>query len=231
MAYVAAGNRLIATLPEESRERFQARCERVELRHKQVLVQADAPAEHVYYPEVGVCSVVVDPSDGAVVEVATIGREGFVGTSILLESDESPTTFCQVEGSALRLTTTDFRELAAADTAFRSPMLRYTQALMMQMAQSAACNRTHEIEERAARWLLMTRDRVDGDTFPLKQEFLAHMLGVRRQGVSVAAGILQKAGLITYTRGTITILDRAGLEEVSCECYAAIRERFDRLLR
>lgn len=187
--------------------------------------------EQVFFPDVGVVSMLMSGAEGELIEVATVGREGFVGSSLVLETDEaSSIVFCQVPGAGHRMSASDFCEILQAEPALRRMALRYTQALMTQMAQNAACNRIHDIQERAARWLLMTHDRVDGDVFPLTQEFLAQMLGVRRQAVNIAAGILQQAGLITYTRGVITIVDRPGLESASCECYGVIRDNFERLL-
>jgi CRP-like cAMP-binding protein len=224
-------NRLLASLPSDTRERVLAVAQRVDMGFKQTVAEPDRLIEHVYFPESGVISVVMCGEDAhAMVEVATVGREGMVNLPVLLESDASPASvFCQIPGSAVRVGAADLSELTASDPELRRTLLRYAQATITQIAQFTACNRLHSIPERAARWLLMTRDRVDADTFPLTQEFLGQMLGVRRQAVNIAAGTLQKAGLITYSRGRVTIVDRSGLEEASCECYRIITREFDRL--
>jgi CRP-like cAMP-binding protein len=170
--------------------------------------------------------------EGRAVEFATVGNEGFVGVAPLLGVESMPTRcLSQIPGAASRMEAGAFRAAQDANPAFRALLLRYTLALLNQIAQTAACNRAHPIEERCARWLLMTHDRVNGDKhFPLTQEFLAQMLGVRRASVSVAQAILHRAGLIRYTRGTISVLDRAGLEAASCPCYGVIRAEHERLL-
>ena len=164
-------------------------------------------------------------------EMATIGREGMVGLPIFLEADTMPSrAFGQVPGGALRITAAAFTEEIKRNGPLVRVLNRYTLALFNQVAQTTACNRVHLLEQRCARWLLQTHDRVASDQFLLTQEFLAQMLGVRRSGVSAAAGLLQKAGLIRYARGRITVLDRPGLESAACECYGVIKREFDRLL-
>lgn len=225
------GNRLLASLPSDLMGRLRPRLTAVGMTDKQRFLEPGSRIEHVYFPDVGVVSMLMSGAEGELVEVATVGREGFVGTALVLETEEASTiAFCQVPGSTQRMSANDFREALPSEPVLRRKLLRYTQALMTQMAQNATCNRIHDIQERAARWLLMTHDRVDGDVFPLTQEFLAQMLGVRRQAVNIAAGILQQAGLINYTRGVITILDRLGLEGASCERYGIIRSHSERLL-
>jgi CRP-like cAMP-binding protein len=162
----------------------------------------------------------------------TRGNEGLVGLAALLGAEGSESqTLAEIPGTALRLPAAVLVAAVDAQPALRRLLLRYTQAYLTQVAQGAACNRLHGIEARCARWLLMTHDRVGGsDAFPLTQEFLAIMLGVRRAGVSVAAGALQDAGLIRYRRGGIRVLDRAGLEAAACECYGVVRRQYDRLL-
>jgi CRP-like cAMP-binding protein len=169
--------------------------------------------------------------DCAAVEIATVGNEGMVGLEIFLGGEHTPAAaFCQVQGRAARIAADVFRQLARDSSPFTALLLRYTQAVLTQVAQSAACNRVHSIEERCARWLLMTHDRVPGDRFELTQEFLAEMLGTRRPSVSVAASILQRAGFIRYSRGRVEIVDRAGLESAACECYAVIASEYERLI-
>jgi CRP-like cAMP-binding protein len=163
--------------------------------------------------------------------VSTIGREGTTALPAFLGSRTSPNTLvCQIAGDAIRLPTSELPALLQGDGVLHDVLHRYTYATIVLLAQSVACNRAHSIEERACRWLLMTHDRVDEDTFELTQEFLAQMLGVRRASVSVTQGVLQSAGLIRYTRGRITVLDRVRLEESACECYSIIRDEFARMV-
>ncbi|MDZ4740155.1 MAG: Crp/Fnr family transcriptional regulator [Alphaproteobacteria bacterium] len=163
--------------------------------------------------------------------MGTIGNEGVVGLPLVLGDDRAPTSvYVQVPGIGLRMKAALFKKELAQSATMQIVMLRYVHALFNQVAQSAACNHFHSLEQRCCRWLLMTRDRMQSDDFLLTQEFLAMMLGVQRQGVSIAAGSLQRAGLITYKRGNIKIFDVAGLKKRSCECYAVSKKEFDRLL-
>jgi CRP-like cAMP-binding protein len=174
--------------------------------------------------------MVTEMPDGMSIEIATVGPEGMVGIPIFLGAEQMASkAFIQVPGEGARMTADAFRSMIGRCPALNQLLLRYTLALMNQMAQNAACNRTHPVGERCARWLLMTQDRVHGPEFPLTQEFMAQMLGVRRPSVSVAAGMLAKAGLISYVRGRMRVLDRPGLEAASCECYGVIRGEFERL--
>jgi CRP-like cAMP-binding protein len=176
-------------------------------------------------------SLVILMRDGQAVEAGTVGNEGMVGLPVFLGAETSPhRAFSQIPGEALRMRAKDFMEELERDGPLRRRLGLYNQALMNQMAYSVACNRLHSVEERMCRWLLMCNDRVGADQFPLTQEFLAQMLGVRRPSVTVVAGVLQKAGLIAYARGRVVILDRPRLEAASCECYQVVREEFDRLL-
>ncbi|OWY64040.1 hypothetical protein B7486_49525 [cyanobacterium TDX16] len=169
--------------------------------------------------------------DGGVVEAATVGNEGMVGLPVFLEADTIPSqAIVQIPGDALRMKADAFKAWVDQSQPLQNLLKRYTQVMFNSIMQTAACNRRHEIEQRCCRWLLMTHDRVGSDNFPLTQEFLAQMLGVRRPSVSVVASILQKAGLIRYSRGKIIILDRPGLESATCECYPVIKQEFDRLL-
>jgi CRP-like cAMP-binding protein len=179
----------------------------------------------------GVLSMVNEPNPGDIVEFATIGPEGFTGLPLLLGSDTMPSrVLVQIPGEGFRVTKADFLATVEAHQEFRTFLMRYTLALMSQIAQGTSCNRLHEVQERCARWLLQTHDRVDDDSFPLTQEFLAQMLGVHRPTVTVAAGMLQKAGLIDYTRGRIRVQDRRGLEAASCPCYRFITDEYARLV-
>jgi CRP-like cAMP-binding protein len=169
--------------------------------------------------------------NGDASEVGTIGNEGMVGLPLVLGDRQAPTSvYVQVPGVGLRITASAFTQELAQSSSMRRVMLHYTHAFFNQVAQSAACNHFHNIEQRCCRWLLMTHDRMQSDEFLLTQEFLAMMLGVQRSGVSVVASALQRAGFISYNRGTVTILDRKGLERQSCECYRLSKLEFDRLL-
>jgi CRP-like cAMP-binding protein len=170
-------------------------------------------------------------ANGQAAEVGTIGNEGMVGLPLLLGDDRAPTSvYVQVPGAGLRMTAARFSAELARSASMRMVMHRYAHALFNQVAQSAACNHFHSLEQRCCRWILMTHDRMQSDDFLLTQEFLAMMLGVQRTGVSVAAGALQRAGLIRYSRGVVTILDRHGLRQRACECYGLSKREFDRLL-
>ena len=224
-------NRLLAGVSRATFRRLARHLEPMSYTQRQYTYEANAPIRHVHFVETGVISVVAEDDHGGSVEVATVGNEGFVGTPLLLGTDRSPASaFCQVPGHGHRLSAAAFREEVARNGDLSDIAHRYVQALMNLYAQSVACNRLHSIEKRAARWLLMTHDRVAADSFPLTQEFLAQMLGVRRAGVNVAAGILQQAGVISYSRGVITVVNRRGLEKAACECYEVIRREFQRLV-
>jgi CRP-like cAMP-binding protein len=224
-------NRIIAALPDEEAERMLAIVEPVDLPTSKVLYELGQPIDYVYFVYRGVASLMTPMNDGPPVELATVGAEGMVGMPVFLGDDRMPSrAFMQVPGHGVRMQADAFRAFVRNSDALNRVLLRYALALMTQMAQNSACNRTHSVEERCARWLLMTQDRVRADTFPLTQDFIAQMLGVRRPTVSIAAGILAKAGLISYVRGRITILDRLRLEGASCECYWIIADEFERLL-
>ena len=230
----ARGNRLIAALaglaPSEA-EWLTTQIEPVELDLGQVIAESNEPFRHVYFPETAVVSIISRMAGGAV-EVGTVGNEGMAGVAVFLGADASVNeTVAQIPGTAGRIESARFVEGAATRPELRRLLNRYTEAYLTQVAQTAACNRLHGIEARCARWLLMTHDRVgEAERFPLTQEYLAIMLGVRRGGVSLAAGTLRDAGLIRYSRGAIRVVDRAGLETAACECYGIVRQHFDRLL-
>lgn len=224
-------NQLLRRLSDEEYLRVTALLEPVHLEVRDLVVDMDAPVEHLYLPVVGVLSQVALLDGETAIEVNTVGREGLTGLPAFLGAATSPNrVFCQVETDALRLPVSQLHPLLSNDGDLHRVLHRYTQATIVQLSQNVACNRLHTTEERASRWLLMTRDRVDQDTFALTQEFLAQMLGVRRATVSITAGVLQTAGLIRYTRGNVTILDRDRLEETTCDCYRLVREEFTRLL-
>lgn len=225
------GNRIVAALPREEYKRLLPHLEPVSLRFKKYLYQSHALIEHVYFPNSGVVSMLNVMEDGGTVEVATVGNEGMVGIPVLLGADCAlAETLVQVPGDAVRMKVDVFKSQVIPGSPTHNLLLRYTQALMSQMSQSVACNRLHSVEERCCRWLLQTRDRSSSDKFPMTQEFLAQMLGVRRASVSEVAAILQKAGLIRYHRGQMVIIDQKGLESGSCECYHVIKQEYARLL-
>lgn len=223
-------NRLLQSLPDDSRARLESDIVIEEIPSKKVLYAPGATIDSVYFPLSGVVSIVV-VGEAGIVEAATVGREGLVGLPVVLGAEStSAKVMGQISGKSARVRADVFRAAMDADATLRRLVLRYAQALIEQTSQSVACNRLHSLEERCARWLLETHERVGANTFELTQEFLSQMLGVRRASVTVAAGMLQKAGFIRYTRGRITVLDRRGLEEASCECFAVVRERFIQLL-
>ena len=224
-------NKLLAALPKAEYQRLLPKLEPVSLSFKQLLYECNEPIDYVYFLNNCVISLIRVMEDGGVVEVATVGNEGMSGLPVLLGGTHSPNeTFVQVPGDALRMKVDVFRSEITPGSPLHNLLLRYTQALMNMLAQSVACNRLHSIEERCCRWLLLTRDRVNSNEFPLTQEFLSQMLGVRRASVSEVAAVLQKAGLIQYHRGKMMILNRKGLEADSCECYQIIKKEFDQLL-
>jgi CRP-like cAMP-binding protein len=222
-------NHLLASLAPADLTRIALDLEPIRLVPRLVLYEPNATIEHVYFPTDGCVSMINETPDGSV-EVGTIGLEGIVGVPVLLCADSEPTrALVQVEGQAHRIRTAAFREVIDERPQVTRILLRYALALFNQIGQSVACNRLHSLEARCARWLLMTHDRVDGDRFELTQEFLSYMLGVHRPAVTLAAGLLQRAGFIHYTRGHITVTDRAGLEAASCCCYQVTRDNFREL--
>ena len=200
---------------------------------KQILYHPGGRIEALYFPIDAVVSILTSLTDGPSVEIATVGNEGMISSSAVLGSDSMPShQFAQVQvpGDMLRMDRESFAEVLSENDPFREVIQRYVQALFSQISQQVACNALHSVEERCCRWLLLTHDRAHTETFPITHEFLAQMLGVRRASVTLAASTLQQAGLISYQRGQMTIVDRAGLEDVACECYQVLRDEFDRLL-
>jgi CRP-like cAMP-binding protein len=225
-------NRIVAALPLPERQHLLEAMTNVTLNVRTVLFEPGGVVDAVYFPTDGVISLVTPMHTGAIVEVATVGNEGVVGIPLVQPlTGFAVRAITQVAGHGLRLEASVFAEWVARSRTFQTLIDRYTQALFGQIAQAAACNRLHSSEERLSRWLLMSRDRVESDHFEITQEFLAQMLGARRSTVSVSAGILQRAGLIRYSRGRVTIVDRKGLEAVSCECYGVIRAELDGVSR
>ncbi|MDP8964140.1 MAG: Crp/Fnr family transcriptional regulator [Cyanobacteriota bacterium] len=224
-------NQLLAAIPRGEYERLLPHLEFVCLPIKQVLHEANEPIEYAYFPLTVVASVLTLMSDGEAIEAATVGKEAMVGVPLLLGTQSIPNqVVAQIPGEALRMKADVFIREVYWGCPLHTLLLRYTQTLMNQFAQTAACNRLHSVEERCCRWLLMTHDRVESDEFLLTQEFLSIMLGVRRASVSVVAAMLQQAGFIRYHRGRMTILNREGLESASCECYQALKQECDRLI-
>jgi CRP-like cAMP-binding protein len=224
-------NRLLAALPGKNLEHLLASCESIDLIFADVLSEPGDRIEHVYFPTDSFISLVA-PVDGyAGLEVGMIGTEGMFGIGLVLGVDASPMhALVQGAGPALRINAKRFRRELDDSLALRQGLNRYLYVLITQLAQTAACTRFHVVEARLARWLLMTSDRANSDEFYLTQDFLSHMLGVRRVGVTKAAGSLQKRELISYSRGVITILDRSGLQAAACGCYLADKKTYDRVL-
>jgi CRP-like cAMP-binding protein len=205
--------------------------EKASIAAHQVLYEVDTPITHVWFPISGVLSLTVTMKNEATVEVATIGNEGLVGLPLILGVDRSLSKAVgQVPGQALKMRADLFKRALQEHSDLQDILKRYTQAIFDQITQSAACAHLHSVEQRMCRWLLMTHDRVGGDELRLTQDLLAQMLAVRRPSVTVAAGRLQRDGLIKYQRGRIRVLDRAGLENSSCECYETVRHEFDKLI-
>ena len=224
-------NRLLGLLPPIDYQRLRPHLHRIPLEYRQSLYRANKSIEFVYFIETGVGSLVNTMRNGEAAEVGTIGNEGVVGLPVVLGDDRAPTAvYVQVPGTGLRMKATLFKNELARSASMQVVMLRYGHAFFNQVAQSAACNHFHTLQQRCCRWLLMTHDRMQSNEFLLTQEFLAMMLGVQRTGVTTAAGAVQRAGLIRYKRGNVTIIDRRGLMQRSCECYGVSKREFDRLL-
>jgi CRP-like cAMP-binding protein len=223
-------NRLLAALPLADYEALAPHISDVTLAHRQVIATRGQPLQHVYFPRGAVLSILVTMDDGQAVEGATIGHEGMLGLAAFLGDGTSiEDAVCQVSGQAARMHVSDLQAASDRSGPLHDVLHRYALALMGQMTRTAGCNRVHPVEERLARWLLMTHDRVGADTFFLTHEFIAAMLGVRRPSVTVAAGILQRAGLIDYRRGNVQILDRPRLEESTCEDYRVSAQIYEGL--
>ena len=227
----AVRNRLLAALPPDDFVALAPALQPVELPFKQVLYEPGQPIQAVHFPQGGMVSMLAPLEDGHLQEVGIIGREGLVGLPVVLGADRtSIEALVQMQGSALRIGAAELQAAFERGTALRSLLLRYAQAFHAQVAQTAACNGRHAIDRRLARWLLVMHDRAEDDEFVMTYEFASLMLGTGRPGVSVAAAVLQKAGAIGYTHGRMAVLDRAGLEAASCECYGTVREQFEYLL-
>lgn len=223
-------NAILGALPDREFSRLSPSLELLGAELRDQVYEPDKPFSHVYFPISSVYSLVGHADGEAVVEVATIGREGMVGLPAFLGQPTSPhAAFCQVPGPAARLPADQLTAVLSDDGALHGLLNRFTQATIVQIAQNVVCNSTHTLTQRAARWLLTTHDRVGRDEFALTQQFLGQMLGVRRPTVSETASKLQAQGYIRYSRGNLTITDRRGLEQVTCSCYGIIRDEFDKL--
>ncbi|TCZ63233.1 Crp/Fnr family transcriptional regulator [Roseicella aquatilis] len=223
-------NGVLASLPPSDLERIRPKLQMVELEARQILCRPQAPIRAVYFPESGIVSLVARLERGGSIEIGIIGREGMVGLPLAFGAESSPDeALVQVTCSALRMEADDFQRELARSPALLPRLLRFGCALYAQVAQTAACNGRHAIEQRLTRWLLMAHDRLDTDDLPLTQELLATMLGVRRASVTAAIGLLRRVGAIDIVRGHVTILDRPALERLSCECYATVRQEYRRL--
>jgi CRP-like cAMP-binding protein len=224
----AKSNRFLASLPRDAFSLLAPHLRAVTLERGVILHDVGAEIEHVYFPNSGMVSLVAVMQSGATVETATVGRAGVIGFTAGMGAHHAfGRAIVQLPGAAMRLARAQFRSAACESTAIRDLVLRYNEILIMQIQQAVACNALHTLEARLCRWLLQSHDCVDGNAIPLTQEFLGQMLGVRRTSVTIAARLLQGAGMIRYHRGLIEILDRSALEEIACECYHAVKRSVD----
>jgi CRP-like cAMP-binding protein len=224
-------NQLLAALPPADLQRWLPQLEPVQMPLGEVLYESGRALSHVYFPTSSIVSLLYVMENGASAEIAVVGNEGLVGISLFMGGESTPSrAVVQSAGQGLRLRANAIKqEFQQAGPAMHL-LLRYTQALITQMAQTAVCNRHHSLDQQLCRWLLLSLDRLHGTELVMTQELIANMLGVRREGVTEAALSLQKAGLIRYARGHITVLDRPGMERRTCECYAVVKKEYDRLL-
>ena len=223
-------NRLLAQLTPEARESLIPHLKLVELKLGDVIYEADQDLEYVYFPTDSIISLLYVMTNGASAEIAVVGYEGLVGIAVFMGGESTPSrAVVQSAGSAYRLPAAELKRGFNRDPDMRMTLLRYTQALITQMSQTAVCNRHHTIEQQLCRWLLLSMDRLPTNELVMTQELIANMLGVRREGVTEAAGKLQRFGVIEYSRGHIWVLDREALEQMCCECYATVKRETDRL--
>jgi CRP-like cAMP-binding protein len=224
-------NRLLAALPAAERARWLPSLQPVDMPLGEVLYESGMPMTHVVFPTTAIASLLYVMEDGASAEIAVVGNEGIVGISLFMGGETTPSrSVVQSAGHGFRMPAHVLKAEFGRSGAVMHLLLRYTQALITQMAQTAVCNRHHSLDQQLCRWLLLSLDRLQGSDLVMTQELIANMLGVRREGVTEAASNLQRAGLIAYRRGHITVLDREGLEQRTCECYAVVRREYDRLL-
>jgi CRP-like cAMP-binding protein len=224
-------NRLLAALPPEEWQGWKPRLEYVKLTLGQVLSESGGVQSHVYFPTTSIVSLLYVMENGASAEIAVVGNEGVVGISLFMGGEStSSRAVVQSAGDAYRVQARTIKDAFNEAGPLLHLLLRYTQALITQMGQTAVCNRHHTLDQQLCRWLLLSLDRLDGSELLMTQELIGNMLGVRREGVTAAALKLQSAGLIRYARGRVRVLDRAGLEQRTCECYAVVKREYDRLL-
>ncbi|MGA0611163.1 Crp/Fnr family transcriptional regulator [Caldimonas sp. KR1-144] len=224
-------NHLLAALPEPERQRWRSLLEPVDMPLGQVLYESGGKMSHVYFPTTAIVSLLYVMEDGASAEIAVVGNEGLVGIALFMGGETTPSrAVVQSAGTGLRLPAQMVKEEVNRGGPVLHLLLRYTQALITQMAQTAVCNRHHSLDQQLCRWLLLSLDRLQGNELVMTQELIANMLGVRREGVTEGALKLAKLGLIRYARGHISVLDRTGLEARACECYAVVKKEYDRLL-
>ncbi len=224
-------NQLLAALPDADWQRWQPLLERVDLPLGHVLYESGVTLSHVYFPTTAIVSLLYVMEDGASAEIAVAGFEGLVGVSLFMGGGSTPSrAVVQSAGEGFRMKAHTIKDEFSRSAPVMHLLLRYTQALITQMTQTAACNRHHALDQQLCRWLLLSLDRLPGNELRMTQELIANMLGVRREGVTEAALKLQKLALIRYARGHITVLDRPGLEQRSCECYGVVKLEYDRLL-
>lgn len=224
-------NHLLAALPADVQQRLQVNLELIPLPLGKVVYESGDALRHVYFPIDAIVSLLYVMEDGASAEISVVGNEGLIGVAVFMGGESTPSrAIVQSAGYAFRLPGRQFKDEVNRHGEMLHLMLRYTQALLTQMAQTAVCNRHHSIDQQLCRWLLLSLDRLPGDQLTMTQELIANMLGVRREGVTEAAGKLQKLGVIEYSRGHIRVLDRCKLEQLSCECYAVVKKETDRLL-
>jgi CRP-like cAMP-binding protein len=224
-------NRILAALPEKDYERLLLQLEPVELAHGEVLCEPNDPISHLYFINEGMASLVALTEEGQSIEVGVVGKEGVLGFQAIFGGDMMQhRALVQIPGAALRVKTGKVKDELNPPGILHNLLMRYNYAMLTQITQSVVCNRFHEVEERLARWLLICHDRAESDDLPLTQEFLSIMLGARRPGVNAAIGMLEKGELIHHSRGKVVVIDRQGLEKVSCECYRIAKKEFDRAL-
>jgi CRP-like cAMP-binding protein len=229
LAFAPQRSQLLSSLPE--RAPWLSQLEQVDLPLGRVLYESSSKLTHVYFPTTSIVSLLYVMENGASAEIAVVGNEGIVGISLFMGGDSTPSrAVVQSAGGGLRLKANILMHEFNRAGPMLHLLLRYTQALITQMSQTAACNRHHSLDQQLCRWLLLSLDRLDSNQLVMTQELIANMLGVRREGVTAAAGHLHKAGIINYQRGRITVLNRALLEQRTCECYAVVKKEYDRLL-
>lgn len=224
-------NHLLAALPADELARITPDLEPISLPLGKVLYESGDKMTHIYFPTTAIISLLYIMENGATAEIGIAGNNGLIGVALFMGGETtSSRAIVQSGGDAVRMKAADLKTAFALGGVFQNVLLRYTQSLMTQISQTAVCNRLHSVEQQLCRWLLINHDQLQTDKLVMTHDLIANMLGVRREGVSIAAGNLQKQGLIKYVRGTITVLDRTGLETTVCECYKVVKDEYDRLL-